>query len=909
MKRRFALLPSARSAVTAAASPPTEEGGRRRLDLEVEVHRDGERADAVPLGATLLDAGDIDGLHPSTVALVEPRRGAQGFEPNHFPYVDLVDADLPWRYSLDTSSGHRQQPWLALVALRTSEFRHVEQGSAPLPRIRVEDPSSSLPPIGGLWASAHVHLDLGVDGEGSVDDALQGDPARQLARVLCLRRLRERERYELFLVPTFEAGRRAGLGRGKRPDTWGAPAWTDTAEPVELPVYFRSHFVTSAMEDFELLVRRLRPRPTDGDGPGAVRSASAARPGYYDDQDRPGRTFSVLTAMRPPGTGPPGFDTDEELTGRLATTLTEVITGEVITEDGPDAGDPLVAMPAYGWRFRHETRLDPDFADTSPEPWFDRLNLDLAMRQVAGLGARLVQQHQEELMASAWDQHAELVEANRRLGRLEVAEQLASRLAERRLERLPAEVQLTLEQPLHGVVQVDADRTVGAALAGHGVPRAFGSVELRRLAARRTVRLPGSGGLRRSRVPAPALPGDRDATVERVTRDRVDTDELRGSLAAVSSMFFVQGLQAGPAPRTLPRAVTEFASGELATRAGQVLRRLPAAKAGALVRGRRGGEEAAIAPVLRAPRITTPLADRLAELAPNALLTGVDDLPDDTVTVVEESRAFVEAFLVGANHELNHELRWRQFPTDMRGTALRRFWDRGYPSHDHRGDDTDGIHTWHRPLGRNFPEGDDHEADLVLLFKGGIVRKLGKLVVVLNETDDESWEPGRGTDHLPVFDGSIGGDTSYYGFDVPRTALAEEPERFRFVLHEPQNRLRFGLDIATASTRHERFAPDQASLPFPVQAAVRRPPRARLMPPPAFTGTPRAVGEHPGTWADLSWEHVETGASRYLDVDAAVAVTDRDEPDLWGDERTSASIARSVWQTPVAAVLPVGRVL
>jgi hypothetical protein len=916
MRRRFAFLPSARTALAAAADPPRQDGHRRRLDREVEVLRDGTAVGtAVSLGAEVLGAADVVGLDRRAIALLEPRRGSSGFEPNYFPYVDFVDADLPWRYSLDTSTGHRLQPWLALVALTGDEFEHVEQGSAPLPRIRVADARRSLPPIAGLWASAHVHVDRGVDDDAAtapIAEVVNADPAGQLSRLLCLRRLEERQRYELFLVPTFEAGRLAGLGRRGRPDVWDAPAWRGVDEPVELPVYLRSHFVTSALEDFELLVRRLRAQPAGDAGVGAPRTASAARPGYYDDQDRPERSLEIQAAMRPPGASLPDPEPDDGLRDRLATTLTEVIAGETVDDDGPDAGDPLVAMPAYGWRFRQEEEVDPGRIDSG---WFHRLNLDLSLRQVAGLGAMTVREHQEELVAAAWDQYEEVVEANRRLARLEVAEELASRLAERRLERLPAEVRLTLEQPLHAAVTVD-DQPVSRLLASRGVPRSFASVELRRMAARRPVRLAPDRLGQRTLVPSPTIPGDltpdlRFERPERQPRDAAVTPQLGQALAATAAVFFLGGVAAEPR-RTRPHAVEAFRSSDLAARVDGVLRRLPRAKADALVRGRSNAEEERIAPILRSPRITVPLAARLEQLDPGAILTGVETLSDDSVTVVEENRAFVEAFLVGANHELNHELRWRQFPTDMRGTVLPRFWDRGLGANDPDGDDTRGIHTWTQGIGRNAPGGPGADADLVLVIKGGIVRKLGRPVVVLNEAATDTWRPPHddepGTDHQPVFDGTVGDDVAYFGFDVSRDALDQHPERFFFVLYEPQHRLRFGLDIATAATRRERFSPAAASLPFPVAAvAARRPPAARLLPDRGFTGQPPALSTRPATWADLSRAHVGFGDAGYLDPDVPVTVDEG--PDHWGDGRTSASIARSIWQKPVAAVLPARRIL
>jgi hypothetical protein len=46
----------------------------------------------------------------------------------------------------------------------------------------------------------------------------------------------------------------------------------------------------------------------------------------------------------------------------------------------------------------------------------------------------------------------------------------------------------------------------------------------------------------------------------------------------------------------------------------------------------------------------------------------------------------------------------------------------------------------------------------------------------------------------------------------------------------------------------------------------------------------------------------------YLNV-VSTSVTVQDGPDYWGPDRTSATIARSMWQKPVAVVIPVRRLI
>ena len=135
-----------------------------------------------------------------------------------------------------------------------------------------------VPQVDQLWATATSMLTAGpqrVDPAGrhralgprrpSQSAALPAEAGRTL-------------RIELFLVPTFAAGRAVGLGQ-EASEEWNAPAWTTTGDPTDLPYYFRSRFVTSAMEDFELQVRRLRPAPADGiPGLGDARLGVRGRP-------------------------------------------------------------------------------------------------------------------------------------------------------------------------------------------------------------------------------------------------------------------------------------------------------------------------------------------------------------------------------------------------------------------------------------------------------------------------------------------------------------------------------------------------------------------------------------------------------------------------------------------------------
>ena len=93
---------------------------------------------------------------------------------------------------------------------------------------------------------------------------------------------------------------------------------------------------------------------------------------------------------------------------------------------------------------------------------------------------------------------------------------------------------------------------------------------------------------------------------------------------------------------------------------------------------------------------------------------------------------------------MNNELRWREFPTDMRGTIFRRFWDRKRAPDDPAGDDIPEIHGWTEPLGANYPPHDvDRTEALVLLIRGDLIRKYGMILAVLNRANSTSFVRGR----------------------------------------------------------------------------------------------------------------------------------------------------------------------
>ncbi len=66
-----------------------------------------------------------------------------------------------------------------------------------------------------------------------------------------------------------------------------------------------------------------------------------------------------------------------------------------------------------------------------------------------------------------------------------------------------------------------------------------------------------------------------------------------------------------------------------------------------------------------------PLADYSAEL----FLPNINFIDQNSISILETNQKFIEAYMVGLNHEFARELMWREYPTDQRGSYFRQFWE------------------------------------------------------------------------------------------------------------------------------------------------------------------------------------------------------------------------------------------
>jgi hypothetical protein len=145
-------------------------------------------------------------------------------------------------------------------------------------------------------------------------------------------------------------------------------------------------------------------------------------------------------------------------------------------------------------------------------------------------------------------------------------------------------------------------------------------------------------------------------------------------------------------------------------------------------------------------------------------LPGLFDHPADRVTLAKTNQAFIEAYMVGLNHEFARELLWREYPSDQRGSYFRQFWE---PTGAAPTPDIEPIHGWDAsPLGTHGARvgaGDE----LVLVVRGEALRRYPGTLVYAQRAAVSSGVLGLAADEQqrrPVFTARIAPDVALFGF-------------------------------------------------------------------------------------------------------------------------------------------------
>jgi hypothetical protein len=229
--------------------------------------------------------------------------------------------------------------------------------------------------------------------------------------------------------------------------------------------------------------------------------------------------------------------------------------------------------------------------------------------------------------------------------------------------------------------------------------------------------------------------------------------------------------------------------------------------------------------VMAYPRIDLPMYKPLCDSSVERLLPNIHQIAMDSITVMETNQRFVEAYMVGLNHEFARKLMWREYPTDQRGSYFRQFWSVG-DTIDSEGlseaalkeklYDIPEIHRWDAAsaLGdhnNRLPPGQTPAAQAVLLVRGELLKKYPNTVIFAQHakvvdglrspdwlTAAEQAQPPRSKTRTPLCMARPENDIFFFGFDLTIDEVkgtGGDPGWY-FVLQERPGEPRFGLEAA-----------------------------------------------------------------------------------------------------------------
>lgn len=779
---------------------------------------------------------------------------------------------------------------------------------------------------------------------------LADDPDLAVCRLLSPRKLEANARYTAFLVPAFETGRLAGLGELVDSTDAQLPSWgpLHSEAPTTYPVYHTWSFGTSSAGDFETLVEKLQPvelpedigeRPmdlqesgyglsyTNGDGsinlPGSLRAPS-------ENDDLPlsfdgGEAFGKDIADRV------NIANDLQGTGTVSSGLT---TGDLFGYSTAEniADDPVVSPSLYGRWHAKANEVDRSKAETPDKMnWLHELNLDPRYRAAAGMGAEVIRRNQESYMQACWEQIGDVIEANKKLKSAQLAKETSNAMFRKHLKTRNANQLVNATGPVQAKIKHGV-QTVARAIADSSTSNLVASTTFTKLFRPSSTTLANISSSPSLSLHTDLLTGIQTGSISTVPQ-RVTSPNLRyvsrssmyslvsyTSRANVSQFNFtldVKGLtrmsqDSNKEAVAFKSAVTPFKPFVSYTRwrdtaaapavdavalQSSILERIDPLQAirrkhtGLLSQSKSRGTADRIEPIMAHPALNVPLYEPLAALSSSYLIPGIDKIPNNSISLLEVNRKFIEAFLVGANHEMMRELLWREYPTDQRGTPFLYFWDSAdygasqeLSEADHASEvrDINKIHHWSKAskLGSHNPRKTSGD-QLVLVVRGDLLRKYPNTVIYANRAKwggsffnkDYDGQRKLGSEiKEPIFSATISPDLTLVGFDLTaeeaignREGSDKDPGWF-FALMERPGEVHFGLD--TGETTSSKVS----------------------------------------SWQDLTWGHVkseqgsiEIGATGNPGTSSSV------DGVVWGEN--AASMASILYQDPVLMAVHASKML
>jgi len=933
----YTFLPWVKSgignAITSIDNPTSSLKSRVKLPVTVKLGPESTAISKVAkVDIQILGPGEVTGIDQRQIVRTVPSHQGKDFEQNSFPMVEFDRPDFPWLFTPTKANNSNQlRPWICLVVVPKKEGIINADPSRPLPILQIDDAQTDLPDLSECWAWAHAQISGPLVGGDTIDTVLSGKPERVVSRLICPRLLKANSDYYACIVPTFAVGCKAGLGQEITDEDHDKleTSWNDSTGSIELPIYYHWEFSTGQEGDFESLVWRLEQRK--------LPSNVGKRDISVKD---PGAGLPKIGVLSLEGALKIGDSHYKDLPAGFEIKLRNLLNNFPSATTSPSE-DIILPPPIYG---RWHAAKDSISSEESTPKWLRELNMNPVFRVAAGFGTLVVQENQEALMASAWQQVGEIERINQLLRQGQFARAGSMSIYHHHFIKMSNETLITITSPVNPQIMLDG-KTIRSAISNSTIPINSISSQFRRITRRRG-HLARKMQTRNRRWTDELLtllnnsnfkpvPGDippkgmvtvdsvyehialDDSSIQfekmcTITPEKIseiigtmtlpeNKHEIMFGTAAITQQRYAESCEP-KTPIVHPALdidnvrsclISELDPNLTVTK--RILKRLTLPD--------NWNPVDPLEPVMAAPEFPTPMYSPLAEISKDMLLPGLENIPNNTISILRTNPTFIEAYMVGLNHEMSRELLWRGYPTDQRGTYFRQFWDpaghvpKPITAEEHEMlKDIKPIHEWEskKGLGENMNT-TSSSAQMALVIKGDLLRRYPNAIIyvtkgkwdtkkdnigdeVIGADGEPVWirepkvpaDPGF-AEKYPIYRGTLPPDTTFLGFEVDLNeaigdnSRTEDKPGWFIVIQQPHSEPHFGLDMDPATTSSSTW-----------------------------------------TWKDLSWSHIKKNAAGYIQLSGRLDpvftphATSEDPANIaWDENANSALLSYITLQEPV----------
>lgn len=835
--------------------------GRLKININVLLKQEStgiHNQENISKDFSVFGPGDIVGIDQREVVRTEPRHLTNDFPPNLFPFIEFNQPDFPWLFTPGKPDNDEcLRPWLVLVVLSKQDWEIITDPSRPLPYLKFigssGEISEELSNLDESWAWAHAQY-VGMHNltDSSVADALTDTKLsyQNLSRLICPRSLKINERYIACVVPAFEAGRKAGLGETDIGSDL-KPAWDQSDKnklsELKLPVYYHWEFHTRAeKEDFEEFIDQLK----------LTREVK-----FPSDSSRLMKIMQPVTSPQaetieiPVPSALLSNPKIPEIPKNFKESFWKFIKTTQPDNVNSSATNSQLPLPIYGsWHSLNNFSENISLSDGDLPQWLITLNSDPRYRVAAALGTQVIQRQQEQLMAAAWEKASGIKEVNQWFKQKQLARDVTQSIFSKRLNILSEDALEQITAPLdqYQKTSLATPEIEPLSMAQSARPAAFkksitrskmATVESRLSQAfvsasfRRISRL-STRFASKSKFTAEqarqtqtkelhietAQEGATGGLLARIRSGQITSTPVPGKTAKASPPIDQNNLTTKPLSEVPQRASVAPKTGAQRSREDLLKMIDPYITFNNEVRNRvvtpekpiedfafpkkaaditSGGTDPIRPHAYDALEFKQPMYEPLRDLFQNMLIPGgIDQIPNNSIIVLEANAAFIEAYMVGLNHEMSRELLWREYPAKLNKTFFKQFWDvRGSskPVEDIQKE----ISEWDKQLGENM-EPNRGKNLFILMIKSNLLLRYPNTIIsarkaVWNKNGDEI--VSGDLEQFPSFRINPVPGVTMMGFDLGDHSAFNEKITANnlgwfFVIEEHPTEIRFGLDLS-----------------------------------------------------------------------------------------------------------------